>query len=162
MKPLVLTSFLIPEFIKSGFADLAVHFFHRFVWGPLPSAGKLKAYLGPRAPDQHPGTHWSAFGFDWKQSEHEDHRDFSLAEFCRQYETVELWFDTRPYAQLQLAWLLDHFSSYPKTVARLKLRLLDLDLVGLDPGQFEKISEPIVDITEYELETASAVWQAYL
>jgi hypothetical protein len=30
---------------------------------------KLKAYLGPRAPDQQSGTHWSAFAYDPKQSE---------------------------------------------------------------------------------------------
>jgi hypothetical protein len=161
MKPLVLTSFLIPEFIKSGLADLAVHFFYRFIWGPLPPSDELKAYLGPRAPDQHSGTHWSAFAFDWRHSEQGDHGDLGLAEFCQQYETVELWFDTRPYAQLQLAWLLDHFSSYPGTVASLKLRLLDLDLVGLHPGQFEKLRQPITNVTEHELETASALWQAY-
>ena len=33
----------------------------------------------------------------------------SLAEFCEPYETVELWFDLRPNAQLQLIWLLDYF-----------------------------------------------------
>jgi len=161
MKPLVLTSFPIPEFIKSGLADLAVHFFHRFIWGPLPSLDELKAYLGPRGLDQHSGTHWSAFASNWRESSQEEHRDLSLAEFCQQYETVELWFDTHPYAQLQMAWLLDHFSSCPETVARLRLRLLDLDLVGLHPGQFEKLRQPITDVAEHELETASALWQAY-
>jgi hypothetical protein len=68
MKPLVLTSFLIPEFTKSGLADLAIHFFHRFIWGPLPSENELRAYLGPRAPDQHSGTHWSAFTFDVRRT----------------------------------------------------------------------------------------------
>jgi hypothetical protein len=62
---------------------------------------------------------------------------------------------------LQLAWLLDHFSSYPETVARLKLRFMDLDLVGLHPGQFEKLRTPIVDVSERELEAASEFWQAY-
>jgi hypothetical protein len=85
----------------------------------------------------------------------------ALAEFCQQYEAVELWFDTRPYAQSQLAWLLDHFSSYPENVARLKLRFMDLDLVGLDPGQFEKLQPSIGDVTEHELEAASVFWQAY-
>jgi hypothetical protein len=80
MKPLVLTSFPITEFTKSGLADLAVHFF-----GPLPSEDELQAYLGRRAPDQHSGTHWSAFTFDSKQSEQKDHRDLALAEFCQRY-----------------------------------------------------------------------------
>ena len=44
--------------------------------------------------------------------------DLSLAEFCQQYETVELWFDTQPNAQLQLIWLLDYFRSYPETAGQ--------------------------------------------
>jgi len=47
MKPPLLTGFLIPEFIKSDLADLAVFFFHHFIWGPLPSEDELAAYLGP-------------------------------------------------------------------------------------------------------------------
>jgi hypothetical protein len=161
MKPLVLTSFLIPEFIKSDFADLAVHFFHRFIWGPLPSEDELAAYLGPAGSDQDKGTHWSDFAFGWGQSKNGDHSELGLAEFCQRYETVELWFDTRPYAHLQLAWLLDHFRSYPETVARLKLRMLTSDLIGLLPGQFERLNPPITNVTEHELDVASGVWWAY-
>jgi hypothetical protein len=161
MKPLVLTSWLIPDFVESSFADLAVTFFHRFISGPLPAADEIEAYLGPRAPHQVSGTHWSDFATKWGQSENRSHRHLALAEFCQQYEAVELWFDSRPYAQLQLVWLLDHFSSHPKTVARLKLRLLHLDLIGLLPGAFEKLRQPVIDVTEGELATASAVWQAY-
>jgi len=159
MKRLVLTGFSMPEFIKKDFADLEVHFFHRFIWGPLPSEDELAAYLGPAAPDQATGTHWSDFAFDWRQSKNEDHRELGLAEFCQRYETVELWFDTRPYAQLQLAWLLDHFRSYPETVARLKLRVLTSDLIALRPGA--TLDPPITNVTEHELDVASAVWWAY-
>ena len=49
MKSLILTGWLIPEFTKPDFADLAVDFFFRFVLGPLPSPDELAAYLGPRA-----------------------------------------------------------------------------------------------------------------
>jgi hypothetical protein len=162
MKPLVLTGFPVPDVTNSGFADLEVSFFHHFIWGPLPSEDELAAYLGPAALDQDRGTHWSDFAHNWKQSENKEHRDLGLAEFCLQYETVELWFDTRPYAQLQLAWLLDHFSSYPETVARLKLRMLTFDLIGLHPGEFKSANPPITDVSEHELEVGSSVWQAYL
>src|SRR5262245_31887991 len=121
MKPLVLTGWLMREFTESDFADLAIDFFHRFTWGPLPSPDELAAYLGPRTLGQGQGAHWSDFGTRWSRSEHKRHRDLSLAEFCRQYESVELWYDVRPDAQLQLVWLLDYFSPYPETVARLKL-----------------------------------------
>jgi hypothetical protein len=88
-------------------------------------------------------------------------RDLSLAEFCQQYESVELWFDTRPEAQLQLIWLLDYFSSYPKILARLKLRLLTQDMIWVRPGGFAKWRPPLVDVTKQELATASAAWKAY-
>ncbi len=160
MKPLVLTSWLIQDFTKSGFADLAVHFFYRFIWGPLPSAAELVAYLGPRGPEQHSGTHWSAFAYGWERSQGEAHRNLALAEFCLQYETVELWFDTRPYAQLGLIWLLDHFRSYPELRARLKLRMLNQDLIGIERLDLDKLREAVV-VTEDDVATASAAWQAY-
>src|SRR5262249_6048101 len=162
MKPLVLTGWSMSDFIEQDFADLAVDFFHHFIWGPLPSEDELAAYLGPSTRDQDTGTHWSDFARGWKQRKNTDHRDLGLAEFCRQYETVELWFDTRPYAQLQLIWLLDHFRSYPETVARLRLRMLDFDLIDLHPGAFEKLRLPqAAKVTERDLATASVVWRAY-
>jgi hypothetical protein len=159
MKPLVLTSWLIADFIKSGFADLAIHFFYRFIWGPLPPTAEVAAYLGPRAPEQHSGTHWSAFAYGWERSQGEARRNLGLAEFCLHYETVELWFDTRPYAQLQLIWLLDYFSAYPDILARLKLRMLNQDLI-----EIERLGDKlpwVVDVSETDLSTASAAWQTY-
>jgi hypothetical protein len=161
MKPLVLTGWLTPEFINSDFADLAVFFPFHFVWGPLPSFDELAAYLGPGTPDRGPGSHWSDFADPWGRSKNRADRDLGLVEFCRRYETVELWFDTRPNAQLLLVWLLDHFRSHPEIVARLKLRLLDLDLIGLHPEQFARLRQPVVDVTEAELETARTAWHAY-
>ena len=159
MRPLILTGWLIPKFTESDFADLAVDFFFRFGWGPLPSPDELATYLGPRTPDITRGRHWSDFASRWGQSKNGSRRDLSLAEFCQQYETVELWFDTQPNAQLRLVWLLDYFRSYPETVARLKFRLVDLEMMGREwPGKWQP---PAVDVTEKELETASAAWQAY-
>jgi hypothetical protein len=90
MKRLVLTGWLIPDFTKSDFADLAVYFFFRFVWGALPSPHELETYFGPRMPDQGPGSHWSDFSGGWGQSKNKSNKDLGLAEFCPQYETVEL------------------------------------------------------------------------
>ena len=107
------------------------------------------------------GDHWSDFASRWELSKAKRFRNLSLAEFCQQYETVELWFDTSPEAQLQLIWLLDYFRSYPETVARLKLRLVNRDMIELSPEGFGKWSPPLVDVTEKELATARAAWQAY-
>ena len=84
-----------------------------------------------------------------------------MVEFCQHYETVELWFDPNPNDQLQLVWLLDYFRSHPEIVARLKLRLVDFDLIGALLEELGKWQVPAVDVTEDELETASAAWQAY-
>ncbi len=159
MTRLILTGCPLPDFTKSGFADLAVDFFFRFVWGQLPPLDELTTYLGTRMPAHRPGRHWSDFAVKWSQSKRESHRDLGLAEFCQQYETVELWFDTDPNAQLQLVWLLDYFRSYSKTLTRLKLRLIDLEMIGL--GRFGKWMPRAVDVTERELAMASAAWQAY-
>jgi len=63
--------------------------------------------------------------------------------------------------KLKLIWLLDYFHAYPETVARLKLRLVDLDMIGIGPEGIGDWTPPIVDVTEKELATAQAVWQAY-
>jgi hypothetical protein len=161
MARLILTGRSISDFTESGFADLAVDFYFRFIWGPLPFLDELVTYLGARTPDHgpEPGRHWSDFAGWMNRSKNSNHRDLGLAEFCLQYETVELWFDTEPTAQLRLIWLLDYFRSHPKTVARLKLRLVDLEMIELE--RLGKWMPPAVDVTERELATASAAWQAY-
>jgi hypothetical protein len=159
MKPLILTGWYTSEFTRLGLADLVVNFPVRFVWGPLPSPDELAGYLGAHKPAHRRGEHWSTYGSRWSQSENRSHEDWGLAEFCQQCETVELWFDPDPNAQLQLIWLLDYFRSHPNTVARLKLRLVDIEMIGID--RFGKWMPPAVDITEREFAMASSAWQAY-
>lgn len=159
MKPLILTCWPLQDFT----ADLAISVYFRFVWGQLPSEDELAAYLGPRTPDHGPsrGRHWSDFAYSWGRSQNKSQRDLGLAEFCERYETVELWFDTTPQAQLKLIWLLEYFRSCPEAAARLKLRLLDRDLIEIHPGKLDKWSPPLVDVTDNELAIASAAWLAY-
>jgi hypothetical protein len=163
MKPLILTGWPIAEFEKENLGDLQVVFFFKFAWGKLPSPNELAIHLGPRTPDRGPrqGAHWSDFASRWNLSETRPLRDLSLAEFCQHYESVELWFDTRPGAQLQLIWLLDHFRSHPRALAKLKLRLLDQDMIMIQPAGFKRWRPPFTDVTERELATASAAWKAY-
>jgi len=164
MKPLVLSSEPLPQGMRKAFADptLSLAFF-RFVWGPQPSQDELENHLGPRTPtrDGIGVMHWSEWGGRWKHSENRTHRDLSLADFCQYYETVELWFDLCPEDQLTLIWLLNYFRAYPEAVARLKLRLVDRDRSWIGLYGIDGWSPPSVDVTERELATAQATWQAY-
>ena len=85
----------------------------------------------------------------------------SLAEFCRPYKSVELWFDSEPVDQLQLIWLLDGLGSDPKTIAKLKLRLVSYNVLIATPEALARWHAPAFRITPAHLEMASAVWQAY-
>ncbi len=80
-----------------------------------------------------------------------------MADFCLQYETVELWFDSDPNAQLRLVWLLDYFRFHREIFPRFKLRHFDHDLPGSDRPDKELPPAVEVDV----LEMASAAWQAY-
>ena len=164
MKPLVLASSPAPDFRRDGFADLALSLmFFRFIWGPQPSQDELAHHLGPRT-SSHDGLgakHWSDWGGGWKASENRNYRNQSLADFCQHYDAVELWFDARPEDQLTLIWLLDYFKSYRETVSKLKLRLIDQEMIWIGPDGIGDWRPPIVEVTEKELVTASTAWQAY-
>ncbi|WP_426441888.1 hypothetical protein [Bradyrhizobium genosp. P] len=161
MKRLILTGWPLLEFTKSYFADLSVDFSFRFVWGSLPSKDELANYLGARTSDHRPGCHWSDFAARWGQSNNRSRKDLGLVDFCQQYKTVELWFDTDPNAQLQLVWLLDYFRPHPRLLAKLKLRLVDLKMVTLAQDGLGKWRPAAVDVTEQVLATASAAWHAF-
>ena len=163
MKPLALASEPLPKSLRDGFAApiLTLRYF-RFSWGPPPSQDELETHLGPRTASQDGigVMHWSEWAGHWDRSENRQHRDLSLADFCQHYEAVELWFDPGPEDQLILIWLLDQFRAYPETVARLKLRLVDWDMIRSfsDGGKW---NPPVVDVAERELATAQAAWKAY-
>jgi hypothetical protein len=148
--------------MRGDLADMALALMlFRFTWGPQPSPDELAHHLGPRTSSHDgPGAkHWSDWGGYWKASENRDYRDLSLAEFCQHYETVELWFEAGPADHLTLIWLLDYFKSHPGAVSRLKLRLLDREMIT--PDGIGDWRPPLVEVTEKELATASAAWQAY-
>ena len=163
MKPLILSGESGVSLMDTDLADLVVPFIFRFVWGPLPSPDELAAYLAGRSDKHGPGSHWSDYAGRWGRvsKDRKDRKDLGLIEFCGQYQTIELWFDPGPNDQLQLIWLLDYFGSHANLVAKLRLRLVDFPLLVATPGELERWKGPALDVTAHELETASAVWQAY-
>ncbi|MDI1263093.1 MAG: hypothetical protein PS018_07545 [bacterium] len=158
MERLILTSSSGVELGRAGRGDTVISFCFRFEWGPLPSPDELAAYLGPRASEQ--GDHWSVYVPRWAPGE-KSRRDVALIEFCEAYDTIELWFDPHPRDQLHLIWLLDYFRSYPQIASKLVLRLVDFYFTGTREEQLARYQVYDVKVTDAELETAGASWQAY-
>ncbi len=105
----------------------------RFVRGPLPSPVDLEneARIDGRA----------------------------LSEFCERFDTIELWADPEPNAQLQLTWLLDRLRQHPGVVARLTLMPTYTGIGGLGPEEWDRRRS--VPIHNDHLEIASAAWRAW-
>jgi hypothetical protein len=160
MTRLILTSLSGLDLMRSKLTDVAVIFSFRFVWGPLPSPDELAFYLAARTDRHTAATHWSIFSNQWPD-DLQARRHLGLIEFCRHFETVELWFDPSPNDQLQLVWLLDMFRSHPDILDRLKCRIVDFDLGAASFRELHQWRVIAVDVGRHELETASMTWQAY-
>jgi hypothetical protein len=164
MMRLILTSSSGVGLVKAGRADIVVPFSFRFVWGPLQSESELSSYLAARSPAHGPGEHWSDYAMWGRSSDTTDDEadeDLGLFEFCKHCEAVELWFDPDPNDQLLLIWLLDCLRSHPEIVAKLKMALVDFDLILPKPEHLAGWKGPKVEVAEAEFETASLAWQAY-
>ena len=86
--------------LNAGILGTVIPVEPRFVGGPLGSDADLGAALAPRT-HQKPGSHWldhAAPRIIRKLGGH----DLGLIELCQRYETVELWIDPEPNAQLIL------------------------------------------------------------
>lgn len=160
MKRLIFTSHSGFELERSGLADVVIPFVFRFVWGPLPSPDKLATYVATRSDKHGPGAHWSDYAGRWPPAA-KARKDLGLVEFCQPCETIELWFDPSPNDQLHLVWLLDYFRFHPEIVAKLRLRLIDYNLIRASHEELGRWKMPAIGVTIDELETASATWQAY-
>jgi hypothetical protein len=114
MKRLILTCSHGASVEKTDRADVTVFLVFRFAWGELPAPQKLAYFFAAPADLHGPGDHWS----DYIVRRGRDGRDLSLAEFCKLYDEIELWFDLTLTDQLQGIWLLDFFSSHPNLASR--------------------------------------------
>ena len=161
MERLILAGESGANLMRAGLADVVIPFSFRFVCEQLPCSDEFTSYVSARSKKKHDfDFHWSDFFGRWRQAD-KARKDLGLAEFCEPYKIIELWFDLNPNDQLQLISLLDYFRSHPQIVARLRLRIVDYDLVMATPEELGRWQVRAVDVTSDELETASAVWQAY-
>ena len=117
MKPLILTGWLMPDFVKDGFADLALDLdFFRFIWGPQPSPDELASYLGPRSPDQQ--ARHTLVGLGWLLATERKQEVTGISAWPNSASNTKpsnCGSTCDPNAQLKLVWLLDYFSSYPES-----------------------------------------------
>jgi hypothetical protein len=145
----------------TGLADIVIWFGRRFNWGPLPSDAKFATFLEARSTKHgSPGSHWLDF-IRPQHLEEIEGKDLGLIDLCERCETIELWVDPEPNAQLTLIWLLDYLRHHGKTASKLTLVQSDVRIGNHPPEAVAKWRLPAVKILNDHLETASAAWQAY-
>jgi len=145
----------------TGLADIVIWFGLRFVWGPLLSDAELATFLEARSTKHgSPGSHWLDF-VRARYLEEIQGKDLGLIDLCERCETIELWIDPEPNAQLTLIWLLDYLRHHGKTASKLTLVQADVRIGNHPPEEVARWRLPAVKILNDHVETASAAWQAY-
>jgi hypothetical protein len=144
----------------AGIADIVLPFGFRFVWGPQPSDADLATFLGTRP------TKRGSTSSDWLQPVRSAHlegigEERGLIDLCARCETIELWIDPDPNAQLTLIWLLDYLQLHAKIALKVKLVQADDRIGNHPPEELAAWRLPAVSILNHHLATASTAWQAY-
>lgn len=141
-------------------AAIAIPLGFRFVGGPLPSEVDLANSLAARSAKKAKAvSHWLA-ETGWRNDKIR-RKGHGLIELCEQCETLELWIDPEPNAQLVLIWLLDYFRSQANTLSKLILVQADIGIARKRPEDLSRWRPPAVEVTGDHLEAASLAWQAY-
>lgn len=145
---------------EAGIADIVIPFGFRFVWGPLPSDAEFATLV--RRPAQHdqPGDHW-LWNLYRKHFGEIDKNEIGLIDFCERCETIELWIDPEPNAQITMIWLLDCLRRHGTIASKLALVQADAAIGNHRPEELVKWRLPSVKISGDHLETARTAWQAY-
>ena len=162
MKRMILTSSSGVGLTYADRADMVVPLIFRFVSGPLPTSHHLDEFLDGRLNPGIPEVIWADLVSRSPQTGLA-HKNVALVRFCEIYgvELIELWFDPSPNNQLQLIWILDYLRAEPYMAERLKLRLVDFDLLGADVAGLRERTVRALDVTERDFEVARMAWEAY-
>jgi hypothetical protein len=135
---------------RAGLADIVIPLGFRFAWGRLPSDAELAASLAPSS-TQHPWL-WNLYRRHLGENGKSDH---GLIDFCARCDTIELWIDPEPNAQL------DYLRPHEAIASKLALVQADVAIGDHPPEELTKWRLPVVKILGHHLETACAAWQAY-
>jgi hypothetical protein len=142
-----------------GLADFVVSLWHRLVWGPPLSQAQLDAFFAART-TQEERLHWQDYT-SARRLERSGGKGLGLIEFCAGYDTVELWIDPDPNAQLNLIRLLDFLRGHEQLALRMNFVQADVTIGGLGPKKLRGRRWPRVQIGKDHLETAGLMWQAW-
>src|SRR6266481_5743572 len=112
----------------------------------------------PRTTQEH-GSHWLDYASP-AAVEALGGRDLGLLEVCTRCETVELWIETEPNAQLVLIWLLDYVRSHG-CATNLILCHVDASLGDASQKELARWRFPAVNVKNDHLKIAALAWQAY-
>jgi hypothetical protein len=161
MKRLILTIGLsgANKFIKVGFADVALRLDRQLAWGPPPSAAETVAFFAAPG-DQERHFHWHDYSPAWLL-ENAGAKGLGLMECFAECESVALWIDPEPSAQLLLTWLLDYLRGHKEHMFRLTLIQSDSPLGDQSPDKLARSQAPAVKILDEHLDLVSMAWRAY-
>src|SRR3954454_10440097 len=137
---------------QTGLADIVISFGARFVWGPLPSDQELDELSGLRSP---PHDHWFRDVYR-KNFADVGESEIGMIDLCHRCDTIELWIDPDPNAQLTLVWLLNWLRAHEKIVAKLRLVQADVRIGNHRPEEVIGWQRSAVKIGGHALETAKA------
>jgi hypothetical protein len=144
----------------SGLADIVLPVAPELVWGPVPSDAQLAKMLGARsAPRGGEPSIWLDF-IGRSRREAIESKGIGLVEFCAECESVELWVDPEPNAQLILIWLLSCFRGH-EAASKLRLIQSNVTIGGRSPDVIAKWVPPPITITADHCDLASIAWNAY-
>jgi hypothetical protein len=84
-----------------------------------------------------------------------------VTDLCGPFDTVDVWIDPDPNAQLILAWLLEYLRPHDAIVSKLHLVQADFPIGELSQEDLAARQMPAVKIVDRHLELARSAWQAY-
>jgi hypothetical protein len=88
-----------------------------------------------------------------------ERNEIGLIDFCERCESIELWIDPEPNAQLTLIWLLGYLRRHEDIASRLTLVQAETSIGDKSPKQLAQYKPAAVDVANDHFEIAALAWQ---
>ena len=137
---------------QPGIADMVMPLGSRFfLYEPLPSDVEIANSLEE--------DDW--LGRIYGKYTRETDRRARIIDLCEPFDTVDLWIDPDPNAQLVLIWMLEYLRPYEAIVSKLNLVQADVPIGNYPVEEVAEWRIPAIKVRNGHLELASSAWQAY-